>query len=47
MTQIKKEVYFTKDNIDLIFKEFAKQYRKNCRNLPVEIVIVGGARKQI
>jgi len=37
-------VEFTKDNIDLYFKELSKEYKKlGGRNCPVEIVLIGGA----
>jgi len=35
---------FTKDNIDLYFKELSKEYKKlGGKNMPVEIVLIGGA----
>ena len=35
---------FTKENIDLYFKELSKEYKKlGGRNTPVEIVLIGGA----
>ena len=35
---------FTKDNIDLYFKELSKEYKRlGGRNTPVEIVLIGGA----
>ena len=37
-------VEFTKENIDLYFKELSKEYKKlGGRNMPVEIVLIGGA----
>jgi len=37
-------VEFTKDNIDLYFKELSKEYKKlGGRNCPAEIVLIGGA----
>ncbi len=37
-------VKFTKDNIDLYFKELSKEYKRlGGRNIPVEIVLIGGA----
>ena len=37
-------VEFTKENIDLYFRELAKEYKKlGGRNTPVEIVLIGGA----
>ena len=35
---------FTKENLDYYLKELAKEFRKrNGRNIPAEIVLVGGA----
>ena len=35
---------FTKDNIDIYFKELSKEYKRlGGRNTPVEIVLIGGA----
>lgn len=37
-------VEFTKDNIDLYFKELSKEYKKlGGKNTPVDIVLIGGA----
>ena len=37
-------VEFTKENIDLYFKELSKEYKRlGGRNTPVEIVLIGGA----
>lgn len=37
-------VEFTKENIDLYFKELSKEYKRlGGRNMPVEIVLIGGA----
>lgn len=32
----------SKNNIDEVLKEFAKQYKKCCGNAPAEVTIVGG-----
>ena len=32
----------TKENLNNILNNFAKYYKKNCGNIPIEIVIVGG-----
>ena len=38
------EFYFTKDNLDLYFRELGKQYRKLVgKKVPAELTIVGGA----
>ena len=37
-------IEFTKENIDLYFKELSKEYKKlGGRNTPAEIVLIGGA----
>lgn len=37
-------IEFTKENIDLYFRELSKEYKKlGGRNMPVEIVLIGGA----
>lgn len=37
-------VEFTKENIDLYFKELSKEYKRlGGRNMPVEIILIGGA----
>ena len=37
-------IEFTKENIDLYFKELSKEYKRlGGRNMPVEIVLIGGA----
>ena len=38
------KIEFTKENIDLYFRELSKEYKRlGGRNTPVEIVLIGGA----
>ena len=40
----KKQIEFTKDNIDTYLKEVAKEYRKQIgKNMPAEMILIGGA----
>lgn len=34
---------FTKENLDMYLKELAKEYKKRNRNIPAELILVGGA----
>ena len=37
------EFSFTKDNLDMYLKELAREYKKRNRNIPFELILVGGA----
>lgn len=40
----KKQIEFTKENIDSYLKEVAKEYRKQVgKNMPAEMILIGGA----
>ena len=42
MSELKTEI--TKDNLDELLREIAKEYRKRAgKNMPAEIILVGGA----
>lgn len=34
---------FTKENLDMYLKELAKEYKKRNKNVPAELILVGGA----
>ena len=37
------EKIFNKENLDMFLKEVAKEYRKRAKNMPAEIILIGGA----